>query len=140
MRKRLFALLAILTLILTGCGGDYTTVFTEVNMVEGVTIALAEDTLKGAEATFVITNASEADVLIDPVEYHLEKKSKDGVWEENVGTRASQWKRDTTETIPAGGSVEKAISWKGLCGTIGGGTYRMILIVNDQPIACEFEK
>lgn len=140
MRKKLFALLAILTLLLTSCGEDYTTVFNEVNTVEGVTIALTEDTLKGSQATFVITNASDADVLMDPVEFHLEKKNKDGVWEENVGTRASQWKRDTTETIPAGGSAEKEISWKGLCGTINSGTYRMILIVNDQPIACEFEK
>lgn len=140
MRKKLFVLLAILTLLLTGCGEDYTTVFNEVNAVEGVTVALVEDTLKGSEAAFVITNASEIDVLIDPVEYHLEKKNKDGVWEENVGTRASQWKRDTTETIPADGSVEKEISWKGLCGSIGSGTYRVILIVNDQPVACEFEK
>lgn len=140
MRKKLFALLTILILALTGCGGDYTTVFDEVNTVEGVTLTLRADTLKGSRATFIIENASAEDVLFDPVEYHLESKNKEGVWEENIGTRASQWKRETTETIPAGTSIEREVDWKGLCGSIGSGQYRVILIVNDQPIACEFSK
>lgn len=29
---------------------------------------------------------------------------------------------------------------EGLCGTIGKGEHRIILIVDEQPIACEFEK
>ncbi|MGN0134116.1 MAG: immunoglobulin-like domain-containing protein [Anaerotignum sp.] len=140
MRKKLFALLTILILALTGCGGDYTTVFDEVNTVEGVTLTLKADTLKGSRATFIIKNDSAEDVLFDPVEYHLENKNKEGVWEENIGTRESKWKRDTTETIPAGTSMEREVDWKGLCGSIGSGQYRVILIVNDQPIACEFEK
>lgn len=140
MRKKLFALLTILILALTGCGGDYTTVFDEVNTVEGVTLTLRADTLKGSRATFIIENASAEDVLFDPVEYHLESKNKEGVWEENIGTRASQWKRETTETIPAGTSIEREVDWKGLCGSIGSGQYRVILIVNDQPVACEFSK
>ena len=140
MRKKLFALLTILILALTGCGGDYTTVFDEVNTVEGVTLILRADTLKGSRATFIIENDSAEDVLFDPVEYHLESKNKEGVWEENIGTRASQWKRETTETIPAGTSIEREVDWKGLCGSIGSGQYRVILIVNDQPIACEFSK
>ena len=140
MRKKLFALLTILILALTGCGGDYTTVFDEVNTVEGVTLTLRADTLKGSRATFIIENDSAEDVLFDPVESHLESKNKEGVWEENIGTRASQWKRETTETIPAGTSIEREVDWKGLCGSIGSGQYRVILIVNDQPIACEFSK
>lgn len=140
MRKLFFVLLAVCTLALSGCGNDYATVFEEVNTVEGVSLTLKEGTLKSSRATFVLSNDSDTDVLFDPVEFHLESKNKDGIWEENVGTRASKWKRDTTETIPAGTSIEREVDWKGLCGTIGGGEHRVILIVNDQPIACTFSK
>ena len=141
MKKKLIAVLMLLTMLLTSCGGeDYTTVFTEVNTIEGVTMTMKQDTLKPSKATFIITNSSAEDVLFDPVEFHLEKKNRDDVWEENIGTRVSDWKRDTTETIPAGTSIERQVDWKGLCGTINGGEHRVILIVNDQPIACEFEK
>ena len=139
MRKKIFALLAILTLMLSGCSSDYTTVFEEVNTVEGVTITLKPETLKTSKATFIISNDSDEDVLFDPIEFHLEEM-KDGVWLENIGTRVSEWKRDTTETIPAGTSIEREVDWKGLCGTIGNGKHRIILIINDQPIACEFTK
>ena len=141
MRMKFFAVLMMLTLALTACGSDdYTTVYNDVNTVEGVTLTLKEDTLKGSRATFIITNDSVEDVLFDPVEFHLEEKNKEGVWEENIGTRVSEWKRDKTETIPAGAAIEKEVDWKGLCGSIGNGEHRVILIVNDQPIACEFEK
>lgn len=140
MRKKLFAFLTMLTLALTACGSDDVTVFEEVNTVEGVSLTLKEDTLKAARATFILTNASDEDVLFDPVEFHLEEKNGDGVWVENIGTRVSEWKRDKTETIPAGTSIETEVDWKGLCGAIGSGEHRVILIVNDQPIACEFEK
>ena len=59
MRKKLLALLAILTLTLTACGGDDATVFEEVNTVEGVSLTLIEDTLKVSRATFIITNDSD---------------------------------------------------------------------------------
>lgn len=141
MRKRFLAVLMLLTMILTGCGGDdYATVFTEVNTVEGVTLTLVEDTLRPSRANFIITNNSDEDVEFDPIEFHLEKKNRDGVWEENIGTRVSDWKRETTETIPAGTSIERKVDWKGLCGSITGGEHRVILIVNEQPIACEFSK
>lgn len=141
MRKRFFAVLMMLTLTLTACGGDdYITVFDEVNTVEGVTMTLKQETLRGSRATFIIANDSAEDVLFDPVEFHLEEKNKKGIWEENIGTRVSEWKRDKTETIPAGTSIEREVDWKGLCGSINGGEHRVILIVNDQPIACEFEK
>lgn len=141
MRKKFFAVLMMLTLALTACGGDeYVTVFDEVNTVEGVTLTLKEDTLRSSKATFIIANDSAEDVLFDPIEFHLEEKNKEGVWEENIGTRVSEWKRDTTETIPAGTAIEREVDWKGLCGTIGGGEHRVIVIVNDQPIACEFAK
>lgn len=141
MRKKFFAVLMLLTLALTACGGDkYITVYDNVNTVEGVTMTIKQDTLKPSKAVFVLTNDSAEDVLFDPVEFHLEKKNRSGDWEENIGTRVSEWKRDTTETIPAGTSTEKKVDWKGLCGSINGGEYRVILIVNDQPIACEFEK
>ena len=141
MRKKLFALLMMLTLALTACGGDdYTTVFTEVNNVEGVSMSLVDGTLRVSRATFLITNDSDEDVLLDPVEFHLEELNKKGVWKENIGTRVSEWKRETTEVIPAGSSIEKEVDWKGLCGGINVGKHRVILIVNDQPIACEFEK
>ena len=84
-------------------------------------------------------NDSDRDVEFDPAEYHLETKKGD-VWKENIGTRVSQWKRDETETLPAGESLETTVEWKGLCGTIGKGEHRIILIVDEQPIACEFEK
>ena len=141
MRKRFLAVLMLLTMILTGCGGDdYATVFTEVNTVEGVTLTLVEDTLRPSRANFIIANNSDEDVEFDPIEFHLEKKNRDGVWEENIGTRVSDWKRETTETIPAGTSIERKVDWKGLCGSITGGEHRVILIVNGEPIACEFEK
>ena len=141
MRKRFLAVLMLLTMILTGCGGDdYATVFTEVNTVEGVTLTLVEDTLRPSRANFIIANNSDEDVEFDPIEFHLEKKNRDGVWEENIGTRVSDWKRDVTETIPAGTSIERKVDWKGLCGSITGGEHRVILIVNEQPIACEFSK
>lgn len=139
MKKTVLVLLTILTLALTACGGDYTTVFTEVNTIEGITLTLKEDTLKSSKATFLLTNASAADVAYDPVEYHLEER-KDGVWKETLGTRESQWKRDTTEILPAGTAKEIEVNWKGLCGTIGKGEFRMILIVEDQPVAAEFTK
>ena len=97
MKKRIFALLAILTLLLAGCGNDDTTVFDKVNTIDGVTLTLKEDTLKASKATFVLKNDSDRDVEFDPAEYHLETK-KDDVWKENIGTRVSQWKRDETET------------------------------------------
>lgn len=141
MRKKFFAVLMMLTLALTACGGDkYNTVFEEVNTVEGVSLTLIEDTLKPSKATFIIANDSDEDVLFDPIEFHLEEKNRDGIWEENIGTRVSEWKRDTTEVIPAGTSIERVVDWKGLCGGIGNGEYRVILIVNERPIACEFEK
>ena len=141
MKKRFFAILMMLTLALTACGGDdYTTVFTEVNTVEGVSMSLVDGTLKVSRATFLITNDTEEDIHLDPVEFHLEEKNKKGIWEENIGTRVSEWKRDTTEVIPAGASIEKEVDWKGLCGSIGGGEHRVVLIVDGQPIACEFEK
>ena len=140
MRTKLIALLLMLTFALTACGEDYTTVYTDVNTVEGVSMTLVENTLKVSRATFIINNESDEDVLLDPIEFHLEKKNRDGVWEENIGTRVSDWKRETTETIPAGQSIEKEVDWKGLCGSINGGEHRVILIVNGEPIACEFEK
>ena len=140
MRTKLIALLLMLTFALTACGEDYTTVYTDVNTVEGVSMTLVEKTLKVSRATFIINNESDEDVLLDPIEFHLEKKNRDGVWEENIGTRVSEWKRDTTETIPAGTSIEKEVDWKGLCGGINGGDHRVILIVNGEPIACEFSK
>lgn len=140
MRKKLIALLLMLTFALTACGEDYTTVFTEVNTVEGVSMTLVEKTLRVSRATFIINNDSDEDVLLDPVEFHLEKKNRDGVWEENIGTRVSEWKNDTTEVIPAGKSIQKEVDWKGLCGGINSGEHRVILIVNGEPIACEFEK
>ena len=141
MRKKLFAALLMLTLALTACGGeDYATIYTDVNTVEGVTLTMKQDTLKPSRATFIIANDSDDDVLFDPVEFHLEKKNREGVWEENIGTRVSEWKRDTTETIPAGTAIEREVDWKGLCGTINNGEYRVILIVNGEPIAYEFGK
>ncbi len=139
MKHLMIAALAILALLLGGCGNDYTTVYTEVNTIDGVTLTLKEDTLKSSKATFILTNNSDAEILLDPVEFHLEEWKKDA-WVENIGTRVSDWKRDTTETIPAGESIEKTVDWKGLCGTIGSGEHRIILIVNNQPIACEFDK
>lgn len=139
MRRKFFAILAIMVLLLSGCGNDYTTVFDEVNTVEGVTLTLKEDTLKPSKATFLLTNASDQDVAVDAIEYHLETLKKNE-WQENVGTRVSEWKRSETEILPAGESIEKEVSWKGLCGTIHKGTHRLILIVNNQPVACTFEK
>lgn len=141
MRKKGLALCAALALMLSiaACGGDYSTVYTEVNTVEGVSLVLKEDTLKTARATFILTNASDEDAVYDPIEFHLEEKKND-VWEENVGTRVSEWKRDQTEPLPAGTSKEIDVDWKGLCGTISSGEHRVILIVNDQPVAAEFMK
>ena len=141
MKKRLFAVLMMLMMMLTACGGDdYTTIYTDVNTLEGVTMSIKQDTLKPSKAVFIITNDSDEDVSLDPVEFHLEKKNRDGIWEENIGTRVSEWKRDTTEIIPAGTSIEKKVEWKGLCGTVNAGEYRIVLMVNEQPIACEFGK
>ena len=50
MKKRIFALLAILTLLLVGCGNDDTTVFDKVNTIDGVTLTLKEDTLNNSKS------------------------------------------------------------------------------------------
>ena len=68
MKKRIFALLAILTLLLVGCGNDDTTVFDKVNTIDGVTLTLKEDTLKASKATFVLKNDSNRAVEFDPAE------------------------------------------------------------------------
>ena len=67
--------------------------------------------------------------------------SKENIYfKENIGTRVSEWKNETTEVIPAGTSIEKEVDWKGLCGGINNGEHRVILMVNGKPIACEFSK
>ena len=40
--------------------------------------------------------------------------------------------------LAAGESVELPIDWKNLCGGISAGEYRLILEVNEMPVAVEF--
>ena len=120
---------------LSGCGGDYATQFSEVNQLEGVTLSLQEDTLKSTSATFLLTNDSGEEVAYRLL-YHLEEL-KDGQWEEFPGTAGASWGEETQSVAP-GETTEVPINWKTLCGGIGSGEYRMILLVNDLPVAAEF--
>lgn len=137
MRKKCSFLAAVLICLLAfaGCGKDYTTQFSEVNQLEGVTLELKEGTLKSTSGTFLLTNGSDGEVSYRLL-YHLEEK-KDGVWQEFPGTAGATWGEDTA-AVAAGETEEIPINWKTLCGGIGKGEYRIILLVNDMPVAAEF--
>ena len=138
MKKRFFALLTLLLFILTACA-DTTTQFSQVNTVEGVTLEVKEGTLTRSAATFLLSNHSDTDLSYDPIEFHMEQWKKDH-WAEFSGTRDSAWKRDKSESLPAGSEKELEIKWKTLIGTLQEGDYRLILIVDGQPVAVEFTR
>lgn len=135
MMKKVLVLLVLMMMTLTGCGSNGTQ-FAEVNQYEGVSLSLVEDTLKSTQATFLLTNDTDHEIICLDA-YHLEEKNSDGEWEEFVGTASATWKEETI-TVPAGETTELPINWKNLCGGIGKGEYRMILEVDDHGIAAEF--
>ncbi len=135
MMKRVWILLALVIMTLTGCGSNDTQ-FAEVNQYEGVSMSLIEDTLKSTQATFLLTNNTDHEISYRDA-YHLEEKNSDGEWEEFVGTASATWS-DKTIAVAAGEAMELPINWKNLCGGISKGEYRMIIEVDDHGIATEF--
>lgn len=137
MKKMVPIIFAICMLFLTACGTDSSTIYTEVNTIEGVSLTLDEATQKSAKATFILTNDSTEDVEYTVSEYHMEQW-KDDQWVEFTGTAESAWSSETT-TLAAGEAVSLPIDWKTLCGsTSSGNNYRMIILVNGSPVAVEF--
>lgn len=139
MKKSLIFLISVMMILLTACGGseEAGTAYTEVNLEEGITFTLNEDTLKSSRATFTLSNDTESAVQYSTEEYHFEQM-KEGQWTEFTGTAQSAWSDDTT-TLEAGEAVELSYDWKVLCGNTSKDTqYRLIILVNDSPVAAEF--
>ncbi|MDD3393766.1 MAG: hypothetical protein EOM28_08180 [Clostridia bacterium] len=139
MKKSLILLISLFMILFTGCGSsdNVGTAYAEVNVEEGITFTLKEDTLKTAGATFVLTNNTEAAANYSAKEYHLEQM-KDGQWQEFAGTAQSSWS-DETATLEVGESIELSYNWKNFCGATAKGTqYRLIIMVNESPVAVEF--
>lgn len=139
MKKRLVALLLICMVVFTACsgGGESATSYTEVNVTEGITLTLNEDTLKKAKATFTLTNNTQEAAKYSTYEYHFEKM-KDGQWNEFTGTAKTAW-GDDRSLLEAGEAVELVYDWKMLCGTtLTDEQYRLIILVNESPVAVEF--
>ncbi len=135
--KQFWILLAVLlpVWILGGCS-DTQTRFPVVNELESVTLTVIEDTIKANGATFVLTNGTTEEIYYRDA-YHMERKDERDQWNEFVGTANAQWE-DTVIYLAAGESVELPIDWKNLCGGISAGEYRLILEVNEMPVAVEF--
>jgi hypothetical protein len=139
MRKGLVFIISIFLIFLTACGSgkNVGTAYTEVNVEEGISFVLKEDTLKSAKATFILTNGTEAPINYSAHEYHFEEM-KDGQWQEFAGTAESNWQNETA-VLEAGQEVELSYVWKTFCGsTTKGSQYRLIILVNDSPVAVEF--
>lgn len=139
MRKKLMVFLAVLMVFLVGCGSNNNggTAYTEVNVEDGIKFSLNDDTLKSSRATFTLTNETEAAVNYSTHEYHFEQM-KDGQWQEFTGTAQSDWEKETS-VLEAGDAVELSYDWKTLCGsTAKNMQYRLIILVNDSPVAAEF--
>lgn len=139
MKKSLIFLISIFMILLTACSSsdNGVTAYTEVNVEEGITFTLKEDALKRSSATFILSNNTEDAVEYSPHEYHLEEM-KEGQWKEFTGTAKSSWGDDTL-VLEAGDVVELSYNWKTLCGnTSKGMEYRLIIMVNDSPVAAEF--
>lgn len=139
MKKSLILLVSVLMIFLTACGSsnEVGTVYTEVNEDEGITFVIKEDTQKSSQATFVLSNNKEEEINYRPHEYHFEQM-KEGQWKEFTGTAQSSWGEETT-VLEAGQSVELSYDWKTLCGsTAKGEQYRLIILVNESPVAAEF--
>lgn len=139
MKKCLIFLISLFMFLFTGCGSSSNggTAYTEVNTQEGIALSLKEDTLKSAAGTFILTNDSEEAVSYSAYEYHFEQM-KDGQWEESAGTAQANW-GDETVSLEAGASTELVYNWKTFCGnTTKGEQYRLIILVNDSPVAVEF--
>lgn len=139
MKKYFVFLISIFLIFLTACGGgkEEGTAYTEVNVEEGITLALKEDTLKTSGATFILANDTGETIHYSTNEYHFEQM-KDGQWEEFTGTANSNW-GDETSDLEAGEKIELSYVWKTFCGATTEGTqYRLIILVNDSPVAAEF--
>lgn len=139
MKKSLVFLISVFFIFLTACGGagDTGTAYSEVNVEEGITLTLKEDTLKSSRATFILTNDTEEAVGYSTNEYHFEQMN-DGQWNEFPGTAESNW-GDETSALEAGETIELSYNWKTFCGsTTKGVQYRLIIMVNDSPVAAEF--
>ncbi|WP_304509602.1 immunoglobulin-like domain-containing protein [Anaerotignum sp.] len=139
MKKSLAFLISVFLIFLTACGGakDTGTAYTEVNVEEGITLTLEEDTLKSSRATFLLANNTEEAVNYSTNEYHFEQMN-DGQWKEFTGTAESNW-GDETSVLEAGEEIALSYNWKTFCGATTEGTqYRLIIMVNDSPVAAEF--
>lgn len=142
--KKLFQLVAVTMLVLgllTSCGDNtQESTFTEVNQLEGVAFEVVEGTVKSSRAEFTLTNDTEEAIDYGTGEFHFEEMV-DGEWQEFVGTASAVWSEDNTDSLAAQDSISYPLSWKNLVGSVEkGGTYRMIIKVNGEPVAAEFTR
>lgn len=139
MKKCLVFLISVFMFLFTGCGSNDSegTAYTEVNTQEGITLSLKEDTLKSSTGTFILTNDMQEAVSYSAKEYHFEQM-KDGQWQEFPGTAQANW-GDEVVALESGASAELSYNWKTFCGnTTKGEQYRLIIFVNESPVAVEF--
>ncbi|WP_312071499.1 immunoglobulin-like domain-containing protein [Anaerotignum propionicum] len=139
MKKCLIFLISVLMFLFTGCGSSNSegTAYTEVNTQEGITLSLKEDTLKSSTGTFILTNDTKEAVSYGAKEYHFEQM-KDGQWQEFAGTAQANWSEEEV-ALESGASTELSYNWKTFCGnTTKGEQYRLIIFVNESPVAVEF--
>ncbi|KXL54188.1 hypothetical protein CLNEO_04180 [Anaerotignum neopropionicum] len=138
MRKGLVFLVSVFLIFLTACGSGENggTVYTEVNVEDGISFVLKEGTLKSSGATFILTNNTEGPINYSAHEYHFEQL-KDGQWVEFTGTAQANWSEEAA-TLEAGQEVELSYVWKTFCGsTVKGTQYRLIILVNGSAVAVE---
>ncbi len=139
MKQALIFLISAGMLFFTACGSgsQEETIYTEVNTQEGISLTLQEGTLKGASGTFILSNDTEEAVTYSAHEYHLEQL-KEGRWVESSGTAEANWGEETAQ-LQAGEEVELSFNWKAFLGNTTKGTqYRLIILVDEGPVAAEF--
>lgn len=147
MTKKLLTLLLVGVLIfaLSSCSADngesnsdIETEYEAVNVFKGVTLAVKKGSITPEGLTLVFHNNQDKEHIYSSF-YCIERKNGDKwtkiayVTEENVG-----WD-DMAYILPANQSVEEAVDWEWLYGSLNAGEYRIIKEVFDYEAAGEYK-
>lgn len=147
MTKKLLTMILIGVLIfaLSSCSADMPennsdieTEYEAVNAFEGVTLGVKEGSITPAGLTLVFHNNQDAEHIYGSF-YGIERKNGDKwtkieyVIKENVG-----WD-DMAYIVPANQSVEEAVDWEWLYGSLNAGEYRIIKEVLDYEAPGEYK-
>ncbi len=147
MTKKLLTMILIGVLIfaLSSCSADMPennsdieTEYEAVNAFEGVTLGVKEGSITPEGLTLVFHNNQDKEHIYSSF-YCIERKNGDKwtkiayVTEENVG-----WD-DMAYIVPANQSVEEAVDWDWLYGSLNAGEYRIIKEVLDYEAAGEYK-